>query len=327
MASIDVAVPCYQYGRYLRECVSSILTQDVDSLRVLIIDNASTDDSVEVARQLAAEDARVEVIAHATNQGATFSYNEGIDWARADYFTLIDADDMMVPGCLSRAVAILNEQPEISFVHGVEARLESDGSIGPSGVHWEASPWTVSSGREFIERLCRTPVNNVGANTVVRRTSAQKRVGYYTPALPYSDDLEMWLRLATVGSVASTRTVQAIRRYHDSRMSAGYDGVGVSDFTERQAAFESFIRRSGLAIADPERLLKAARNGLGQHAYWSAMSQLARGRASASRLLLRYAVQQNPSVALFPPVSWVLRMDRPFARLGEIASEALFKRT
>ena len=124
MASIDVAVPCYQYGRYLRECVSSILTQDVENLRVLIIDNASTDDSVEVARQLAAEDARVELIAHATNQGATFSYNEGIDWARADYFTLIDADDMMVPGCLSRAVAILDEQPEISFVHGVEARLE-----------------------------------------------------------------------------------------------------------------------------------------------------------------------------------------------------------
>src|SRR4051794_15159199 len=54
MASIDVVIPCYQYGRYLRDCVRSVLDQDVEQLRVLIIDNASTDGSAEIARQLAA---------------------------------------------------------------------------------------------------------------------------------------------------------------------------------------------------------------------------------------------------------------------------------
>jgi glycosyltransferase involved in cell wall biosynthesis len=326
MASVDVVVPCYQYGRFLRDCVTSVLTQDIGKLRVLIIDNASTDDSLEVAQQLAAEDARVEVIAHPTNKGATYSYNEGIDWAAADYFILIDADDLMVPRCLSRAVAVLQEQPEISFTHGMEARLLPDGSIGPGGLRWEDSRWTVSTGREFIERLCRTPVNNVGANTVVRRTSAQKRVGYYSASLPYSDDLEMWLRLATVGSVASTPTVQAIRRYHDARMSAGYDGVGVSDFTEREAAFEGFFHCHGHSLSNSKQLLRAARTGLGQHAYWSAVSHFFRGRTRAALMLLRYALRKCPSVALFPPVSWVFRMDRPLARITEVASQAILRR-
>ena len=57
-ASVDVAIPCYPYGGFLRDCVTSVLTQAIRDVRVLIIDNASTDDSVEVALQIAAEDPR-----------------------------------------------------------------------------------------------------------------------------------------------------------------------------------------------------------------------------------------------------------------------------
>jgi len=326
MASVDVVVPCYQYGHFLRDAVSSVLAQDLPDLRVLIIDNASTDNSVEVAQQLAAEDQRVEVVAHAINKGATYSYNEGVDWARADYFLLIDADDLLAPHALSRAVAVMEENPEISFTHGVEARLMPDGSMGPRGLNWGSTEWTVSSGRDFIERLCRMPVNNVGANTVVRRTSAQKRVGYYNRSLPYSDDLEMWLRLATAGSVASTRSVQAIRRYHDSRMSSAYDGVGLRDFTEREAAFVSFLSRYGQHPGNAPQLLRAARRGLGQHAYWSAVSHLVRGQGRAAARLVGYAIGNCPSAAVLPPLGWVFRMDRPLARIGEIASDVLLRR-
>jgi glycosyltransferase involved in cell wall biosynthesis len=62
MAIVDVAVPCYQYGRYLSDCVNSILRQDLSDIRIVIIDNASTDNSLDVARRLASEDPRVEVI-------------------------------------------------------------------------------------------------------------------------------------------------------------------------------------------------------------------------------------------------------------------------
>ncbi|NJM33711.1 MAG: glycosyltransferase family 2 protein [Rhodomicrobium sp.] len=86
MARVDIAVPCYNYGRFLRDCAESILSQSHKDLRVLIVDNASTDDSLAVARQIAAEDERVEIRAHAKNLGPHASYNSGLDWASGDYF-------------------------------------------------------------------------------------------------------------------------------------------------------------------------------------------------------------------------------------------------
>ncbi len=68
-AGIDVIVPCYNYGRFLRQCASSVLAETRLPIRLLIIDDASDDDSGEVARSIAAQDGRVEVVVHAFNQG------------------------------------------------------------------------------------------------------------------------------------------------------------------------------------------------------------------------------------------------------------------
>ena len=67
MVNVDVVVPCYNYGRFLEACVGSVLEQSVRDLRVLIIDDASSDDSLSVARKLAEADPRVSVIAHSQN--------------------------------------------------------------------------------------------------------------------------------------------------------------------------------------------------------------------------------------------------------------------
>lgn len=123
MSSIDVAVPCYQYGRFLRDSVNSIRVQPVDNLRILVIDNASTDDSREVAQQLACEDPRIEVITHKSNLGLHTSLNEAIEWAAAEYFMLFNADDVLAPGSLARAIAIMDRKPAIVFSHGVELAM------------------------------------------------------------------------------------------------------------------------------------------------------------------------------------------------------------
>ncbi|MEF2554108.1 glycosyltransferase family 2 protein [Aurantimonas sp. A2-1-M11] len=323
MSSVDVAIPCYNYGRFLRDCVGSVVAQAGVDVRVLIIDNCSTDDSLSVARQLKTDDRRVDVVEHASNRGATFSYNEGIDWAASDYFLILDADDLLAPGALARAMAVLDAHPEIGFTHGIEARLGPGGPGRPARRKAGRSEWVASTGAEFIERLCATPVNNIGANTVVRRTAAQKSIGYYRPTLPYTDDLEMWLRLATTGGVASIRAVQAIRRDHDARMSIYYEDVILRDFTERQAAFESFFANEGRFLADAPQLLARAKHGLGAHAYWSAVSHICRGDRARGLQLLRFAHQRRPRAAHLPPLRWLLQMDRPAGRMMEIASDAL----
>ena len=82
MSSVSVVIPSYNYGHFLRDAVSSALTgQDGVDVRVLVIDDASTDDSVEVAKQLAGDDSRVEVTVHPTNRRNIATYNEGLlEW-------------------------------------------------------------------------------------------------------------------------------------------------------------------------------------------------------------------------------------------------------
>jgi glycosyltransferase involved in cell wall biosynthesis len=322
MAGVDVVIPCYQYGHFLRECVASVLSQGVPDVRVLIIDNASTDNSLDIARQIAEADSRVSVIAHEVNVGATSSINEGIEWASADYFVLLDADDLLAPGCLARALPLMEANPDIAFTYGFEATISNADEATALDVSRRHADWTVIPGRAYIEHACHYPRNYVGAPTVVRRTSAQKRAGLYRPELPYSDDLEMWLRLATVGSVASTRAVQGIRRVHARQMSEGYRSSMVRDFLEREAAFKSFFANEGRAMPNAGALLKEARRNLGADAYWSAVSHLVRGLAKDGLQLFKFSLTRRPSAAIFPPVGWLSRMHRPLGRIGDVLLEA-----
>lgn len=326
MASIDVAIPCYQYGRYLRDAVTSVLCQDAGDLRVLVIDNASTDNSLEVARQLALEDHRVEVIAHRTNLGPTASYNEGVEWASGDYFLLLDADDFLAAGALRRAIAVMEQHPTTSFTHGREGHLLPGIRIGDIDLHEKEAHWRLATGRAFIERFCRTPINNIGANTVVRRTRAQKAVGYYRAGLDYSDDMEMWLRLATVGDVADTLAVQAIRRVHPLQSSEQYRSQQVRDLVERERALESFFANEGRSLPNAGQLLEYARCGLGENAYWSALSHFVRWRPAAARSLMAFSSARRPGAWMLPPVGWLLRMDRPLQRGVEILVESMTRR-
>src|SRR3954470_15328501 len=118
LSSIDVVVPCYNYGRYLRSCVRSILDQSGVTLRVLIIDDASSDETAEIGQALAKEDSRVTFWRHCVNRGNISTYNEGIQWASADYFLLLSADDWLLPGSLARALKVFQNHPEVVLVHG-----------------------------------------------------------------------------------------------------------------------------------------------------------------------------------------------------------------
>ena len=84
--TVDVVIPCYKYGRYLRRCVESVVQQRDASVRILILDDASPDDSAEVGEALADEYSQVEFRRHVINAGHIATYNEGlIGWSTANY--------------------------------------------------------------------------------------------------------------------------------------------------------------------------------------------------------------------------------------------------
>lgn len=326
MASVDVVIPCYQYGRYLGDCISSVLNQDIEDLRILIIDNASTDNSVEIAQQFAALDPRIEINARQRNTGATSSWNEGIDWATADYFLVLCADDRLAPGALKRATDIMDQHPDIIFTNGKAISVFSDNKLPIVENSSLAAPWNILSGHDFISRFCRTGMNRISGCTAVVRTAAQKEAGHYRPELPHTDDFEMWMRLAALGPVAETSTIQGISLIHGSNHSAYYHQQQDRDLQAMFEAFEFFFSEAGSDLPMSACLRKMATRSLGQRAYWSGWSHLLRRKPKTAMKLFRFAVGLSPSVAVLPPVSYLFRIESPLGRLGEVFNE-IFRRS
>ncbi len=94
MPKISVIIPVYNVEPYLEKCVRSVLAQTFSDIEVICVDNGSTDGSVQVLTTLAQEDSRVRVFA-VENLGPGHSRNKGLDEARGEYITFVDADDFV----------------------------------------------------------------------------------------------------------------------------------------------------------------------------------------------------------------------------------------
>ncbi len=318
MASVDVVVPNYNYGRYLRACVESILAQEAVTIRVLIIDNASTDESVDVARSLARDD-RVELVLRDENLGTHASFNQGIDWARADYFLLMFSDDFLVPGALKRATGVMDANRSVAFSYGGDVPIRNSEPIPRIPAQPDPPPFRLHDSHAFIKRFCRLGVFQIPGPSIVVRTSVQKRVGHYRTALPHSDDYEIWLRLAMHGPVAELDCIQAGIRSHDANRSAELWSHQIQHILHTAAAAESFFDHEGGGMAGSGRLRKLSQRGIANRAYWSGMSHLGRRNLEAVELF-KLAFRLSPSSALLPPVSYLLHRPDALRKIGSFLS-------
>lgn len=120
-------MPRYNYARFLTRCASSILDQQGVNVRVLIIDDASSDDTPQVGQRLAALDPRVEFRRHEVNCGHLATCNEGLlGWASAKYSLLLSADDMLAPAALARATRLADRHGDVGMTHEMALLIERD---------------------------------------------------------------------------------------------------------------------------------------------------------------------------------------------------------
>jgi glycosyltransferase involved in cell wall biosynthesis len=272
MSSVDVIVPCYNYGRFLRDCVESVLKQSHADLRVVIIDDASTDDTPAVCATLAAQDSRVEVVRHPVNLGHIATYNEGIALAIGDCLLLLSADDLLLPGALARAVAVFDGRPDIGLVYG-DMLMYRSGDMLPLATDRPAVVQYPDSA-SLIVTLAKH--NIIGCPTVLVRTSLQKTLGGYRRELPHAGDLEMWLRFAVHSKVAYIPTQQTAYRRHDANMSLAYDRV--ADFRQCLLAFELNYHRIRTHLPHGTVVEMRARRAFARRALKCAVYLLKRGR-------------------------------------------------
>jgi glycosyltransferase involved in cell wall biosynthesis len=312
MAKIDVVIPCYNYGRFLERCVRSVLTQTIQDLRILIIDDASKDDSLAVARRLAAADPRVTVRAHETNKGHIATYNEGlIGWAESDYSLLLSADDVVTPGALDRAIATLDAHPNVGLLYGHAVDWRDDQPMPP--INTKSAGVSIWRGHDWLSIVCKRGHCLISTPTAVVRTRVQQTIGGYRADLPHTADVEMWMRFAVHSDIAYIRRVdQAYYRIHGANMTN--ERVPLVDLRQRYAAYKALFDNYGDLIADRESLLRKANRKLAREALWRACSAYHLRRLDQTPVaeLVSFAAMADPDYAALPEF-WGLRWRR---RLG-----------
>jgi glycosyltransferase involved in cell wall biosynthesis len=290
--TVSVVVPHYNYGAFLPIAVRSVLDQVGVDIEVIVVDDASTDGSLEVARALAASHPRVTLVEHARNQRHIATYNDGIARAAGDYLVLLSADDMLAPGSLARATALMESDPTIGLVYG---HVET---IGDDVLEVEPQPrgrtgWTRWDGREWIARVCGQGRNVIVSPEVVMRRGLLQELGGYDARLPHSGDLYLWLRAAARGAIGRVNgPVQAYYRVHGTNMHTT-EFAGVRDYEAVRDAFDAFVDADASLLADPEGVRRIARRALSREVL--RRTALLGGRRAEAAELLRFSHDLDPS--------------------------------
>ena len=92
MKKVSIIIPVYNNEKYVEKCIRSVMEQTFRNIEIIIIDDGSQDDSVEILNRLAAEDKRI-VLVHQENGGVAIARNRGLELAKGEYVTFIDGDD------------------------------------------------------------------------------------------------------------------------------------------------------------------------------------------------------------------------------------------
>ena len=185
-ALVSVVVTLFNYAVFIEECLGSVLGQTHERLELIVVDDASTDDSAERAASWLATHAgrfeRAVLIGHAQNQGLPQARNTAFEAARADPVFVLDADNLIYP----RAIARLLEAMEDTGAGVAYSQLEWFGAERRLG---QADVW---------DRALFEPANYVDAMALVSR-AAWARVGGYAQLDIGWEDFDLWCRFIEVG--------------------------------------------------------------------------------------------------------------------------------
>lgn len=304
---VSVLVPCYNYGHFLPDCVASALGQDAVDVDVLIVDDASPDGSVEVARRLAASDPRVRLIEHETNRGHIATYNEGLAALDGEFVVLLSADDLLSTGSLARSVALLQAHPEVGMVYGFSPSF----SDVPPRPRTEVRSWSIWPGLEWIEQMCRRMSNPVSTPEVVMRGSLMREFVGYDPRLPHAADFLLWMRAGTRGAIGRVNGAdQAFYRKHGANMHVAVFAGVYTDLVERRRTFDILFDEDRAHFPEGHGLHEVALRSLAREALVTVAQAYRSGRrAEESRdKLLTLAAEMCPPER--DPALW-----RDFTRL------------
>lgn len=316
MPLVSVLLSVHNDARFLAAAVESVLRQTVDDLELIVVDDASTDETPAVLS--AVQDSRLRVLRNERQLGLAASLNRGLDEAQGRYVARLDADDVALPQRLESQLARITATPSVVAVGTGILDLDETGRVGalhrnPAGT--QGVRWLTLFGSPFFH-----------PTVLVDRELLERHGLGYDPAYLESEDYELWSRLLELGDGTNLDEPLVLKRVH-----AGQASLRRSDLQEsfqRQVALREIARIAPELGAEEAELawrLGSGRRSPGARAAGPYMALLAaferrhgtdpEVRESAVRVLLR--ARSLHGLVLGPSYPVRLALGRPRRRRGE----------
>ena len=206
---ITVLMTVYNGSRYLKSSIESVLRQTFEDFEFLIINDHSSDDSLEKIQSFA--DKRITVYNNEENLGQTRSLNCGLNLAKGRYIARMDADDMAFPYWLKRQLDFLKRNPGYAVVSGNAAIIDDFNRIKKI-FHFPSSMEDI-----VLKSLTSSPISHVGS---IMRKDVVLKEGGYREDLKIAADYELWSTLIRKGyPLTNTREIVVAVRFHQDSVS------------------------------------------------------------------------------------------------------------
>jgi glycosyltransferase involved in cell wall biosynthesis len=293
---ISVLLPVHNAARYVAGSIESILGQTLGDFELLILDDGSTDGSLEVLRCYAARDPRIRLTSR-PNKGLAPSLNELVDQSRGEFLARMDADDVALPERFERQVAYLRAHPECVLL-GCRVRL-----IDPDGD--PLCDWCNRQDHEALDAvfLRGEMSTEISHPAIMMRRDDVLAVGKYRE-FPVIEDVDLFLRLAERGRIANLPEVLLLYRIHAENISKAPSYHDAIEWAYVQIVRDARRRRGLPEAGDPTAVSGRPRVEPGparereKWAWWA----LGAGHLATARKHARWVLAREP----LSPRSWKL---------------------
>jgi len=233
--AISVILPVYNAQDYLEGSIASLLAQDFIDFELLIINDGSTDGSMELAERFQAQDGRVRIVHNPGNLGLIKTLNHALEHAKGTYLARQDSDDMSLPARLGRQYAYMEANPDCVLLGCAPLLMDQHDSV------YGSRPVLARDGAIRAMMLMYSPF--CGPSVMMRRAAIQEHCLRYDLDMPHAEDYDFYCRLGSLGKMANLPTELYKYRLHGENISA--QNLEQQELTASRISYRE-IKQAGL---------------------------------------------------------------------------------
>ncbi len=182
---LSIIMPLYNSERFIGQAIQSLLTQSFKEFELIIIDDASSDGSLDIVKEF--KDGRIRILINEKNQGISFTRNKGLNVARGRFIAPFDSDDVAMPDKFAKQVRFLGSHPGYGMIGSWAQLIDHDGNFLKKRWKLPAKPKAIPAILLFRNYFCHSSI-------IMRREAIP--IGGYDDRLQIGEDYKMWIEIA-----------------------------------------------------------------------------------------------------------------------------------